>query len=53
MRVHNRLFDTEPMILHASGPLELSPLWGELETGLFAAPPRVAGALRRDFTFFI
>ena len=51
--MHNRLFDTEPMILHASGPLELSPLWGELERGLFATPPEASGAQRRDFTFFI
>jgi len=49
--VVNRLFATEPLILHASGPLDLSPLWSELQAALFAAGPAPVGAPRRDYTF--
>ena len=30
MDVTNRLFGTRPVILHAAGPLDLSPLWPDL-----------------------
>ena len=52
MKVVNRLFDTEPVILHAAGPLKLSPLWGSVERALFAAPPSEPVGARDDYTFF-
>jgi hypothetical protein len=52
MHVLNRLYGTEPVILHAAGPLNLSPLWSIIEGAVFAAdPPRRPGA-RDDYTFF-
>ena len=52
MKVVNRLFDTEPVILHAGGPLNLSPLWGSIEQALFAAAPSELVGPRDDYTFF-
>ena len=52
MLVVNRLFDTRPALVHAAGPLKLSPLWGAIEKGLFAADPPRCPQARDDYTFF-
>ncbi|HSH59113.1 MAG TPA: hypothetical protein VK988_05620 [Acidimicrobiales bacterium] len=53
MELVNRLFGTEPLILHASGPLHLSPLWDGLQSTLFGAEPPAAVPAPRDYTFFV
>ena len=52
MHVINRLFDTEPVIFHAVGPLNLSPLWSLIEDAAFAADPPGRSGARDDYTFF-
>jgi len=52
MKVVNRLFNTEPLILHASGPLHLSPLWSQLQTELFREPRPRQTESRQPYTFY-
>jgi len=52
MHVINRLFGTEPVPLHAAGPLNLSPLWSQIEDAVFASDLPGRPGARDDYTFF-